>query len=345
MRLLSIYECAPGDRVADTIRRPDGRPILRSGTVLTETILQQLDQWNVNVIPVEWEGMADIEPDSWMSEGLLASLIQWLNDQEKSLTDTGARQARVLAKQVIDEMPIGNRQAFEFLLPYQGGNRAQVAWINIVILVVKLSQQLAPDWVEAYAMAAMLLGLSFPGISQGELVWPDPDHHRVVVETAKVIGGFPSPTIATLSQHHAHWDGSGVPPLKGPAIYRGATVLGLAETLACLMYRTDETPLPGHEALEWIVGGAGSDFPLEVVQRLQRIFAPYPTGQVVLCNGRDPAAVISAKPGFPGRPKIRLLTGSEAGKELDLADPGQQSVVITGLYEQRDWPKNNGGAT
>ena len=112
----------------------------------------------------------------------------------------------------------------------------------------------------------------------------------------------------------------------------------MAESLVLLTHRTDPPPLPPQEALEWVIGGAGSEWPLAEAEALTRIVAPYPRGSVVRC-GEQVAVVLENVADWPLRPRIRLLSGPEAGKVLSLTDPDQQTRVLTGLYQGRSWPR------
>ena len=337
MRLLSVTQCRPGDVVADTIRQADGRVVLRHGVALTQDMLDSLARWQIGVVPIEWPGFETIDTETWFPVNLIAPMTNWVGQGLKMLEGDGLVTARRLVKELVEYEPRPRHRALEFLSVYHGGNPGVVAWLNTVALVMKLAKETAWKWVENYTLAAVLLGLTLP-INAGTVGEPAPDHAHEMVERLHAHSAVPSTTIACLAQHHARWDGSGVPSLSSDEIYHGALILGLAEQLTVLTFRTNEPAVPVHEALEWIIGGADIEFPLPLIQSLQRVFAPYPRGSVVTLGGGEVAVVLDNVTDWPTRPYIRLLNGSEAGRDVELKAPDQQTRVIMGFYEGRDWP-------
>lgn len=338
MRLLSLDQCRAGDVVATTLRQADGRVVLRQGVVLTDTLLDQLRHWNQPVIPVEWPGFEDIDPGGWATDVLIQAFKAWA-EQDLPLRAGGEaiRQAERLVT-LVREGLAGRRTAFEFLPAYQGDSPFLVAWVNMVGLVVKLSEVLAFPRVDDYAVASVYWALSHPARRLGQVVALPADHHAALVEALRGLTVVSKTTLATLSQHHALYDGSGSPPLSGDAIYLGAAILGLAETVTYLTFRTDAPPVPAHEAVEWMLGGAGSEYPLAVVQVLQRTLAPYPVGSLVRIGGQEVAVVLRNSASWPTRPVVRVLNGAQARQTVDLAATGQESRVILGPYVARDLP-------
>ncbi|MBX5466171.1 MAG: phosphohydrolase [Firmicutes bacterium] len=336
MRLLPIAQCRPGDVVADTIRHADGRVVLRAGTILTESLLAQLERWHLQVLPVEWPGFEDIDPDPWLPESLLPELQRWMAREVRALSVKDTQEARALVQEVMDNLPAARRRAFELVSPHQGGSPAFTAWINTVGLAIQLAQRVAPSRAEEVGLAALWLGLAYPDRQRGEVRESDAAHVVELVEKLRQFPTVASTTIASLIQHHARWDGSGHPPLAGNKIYVGALIVGLAEALTYLLFRTDAEPVPVHEALEWVMGGADLEYPLNLVQALQHTLAPYPVGAVIRV-GSEVAVVLANTVEWPARPRIRLLTGPERGREVHLASPQERGRVVTGFYEEREY--------
>lgn len=341
MRLLPVTQCQPGDVVADTIRRTDGVVVLRRGVRLSQEMIERLIHWKLEMVPVEWQGFEDIETRPWIPEDMMHQLLAWAAGAPPLFTAEGFREARARVRSLVEEIEAhATRAALELVPAYHGGNPALIAWLNLMLLTVRLSMSLAPEWVDAYALAALYVGLhDREAVKAGRVVFPAAEDSAKLAARVRDIGSVPAPMATSIAQHHAKWDGSGDPPLAGEAIYRGARILGVAETLVLLISRTDEPALPPHEALEWVAGGAGIEFSLPIVQQLQRVFAPYSAGQVVQCGSSEVAVVKEALIGLPTRPRIRLLTGKDANQVVNLAEPDQLSRVITGLYPHREWPR------
>ncbi|MCY0863412.1 MAG: phosphohydrolase [Sulfobacillus sp.] len=338
MRLMAVGQCHPGDVVADTVRDRTGAIIAERGQVLDPETIHRLQENRIPVIAVEWPGLEAVEPHWWFPDHLFRPLVQWVEQGSQALEGDGFLQARHLVREISEAFPVASRRAFEWIPLYRGGNPAFVAWINTIGLVMKLTQWVDGKWVEDYGLAALLTGLEYD-MKQGTVTLPQKDRLAPLVDRIRPLSSVPPTTRVTITQHHARWDGSGDPPLKGEQIYHGARILGMAELMAALLFRTDEPALPVQEALEWMVGGAGMDFPLELVQLLQRTVAPYPIGAVVRLGSGEVGIVWDIPHDWPTRPVIRMLNGRDRGQMVPLKDPDQHVRVITGYFLGRDWPE------
>jgi hypothetical protein len=337
MRLMAVSQCRPGDVVADVIWSREGTVLADRKEALTEGVIQRMVETGPDVVPIAWPGWEGVRPYWWLPDSLIAPLRSWAERGLSALDAPGLAQARYLALQLIDQFPIGERRPFEWIPLYHGGNPALVAWVNTIGLTIKLTQAVDWHWVEDYALAAVLVGLEMQIADRSV---SSPSHARMAELTSRVrpLSALAATTRAAIAQHHARWDGSGEPPHQGEKIYAGARILGLAEFINSLLYCTDEAPLPVNEALEWVVGGAGIDFPLELIRTLQRTAAPYPVGTVVQLGNGEVGVVLENPHDWPSRPQIRILNGKYSGREFKLKDPDQHVRVITGFYNGRDVP-------
>ncbi|PSR22779.1 MAG: phosphohydrolase [Sulfobacillus acidophilus] len=337
MRLMAITECRPGDIAADVIRNQEGSVLADRKDVLTDDMIARMHDAGLDVVPIDWPGWEMVRPAWWLADPLVRPLQTWAEKGLAALDGDGITQARRLSQEVILRFSMGERRPFEWIPRYLCGNPALTAWINTIGLTIKLTQGFDVKWVDDYALAAVLLGLEMPiatkavnAISNVRLA--------SLTNRVRTLSSIPATTRAAVSQHHARWDGSGDPPLKGEKIYNGARVVGMAEFINVLLFRTDEPALPVNEALEWVVGGAGIDFPLDLVRLLQRTVAPYPVGTVVQLGHDELGVVLDNPHDWPARPMIRLLNGKDAGTSIHLKEPHQHVRVITGFYNGRDIP-------
>lgn len=337
MRLMAVNECQPGDVAAEAVWGRRGTVLAERGEVLTAATLEAMKEQGLDVIPVEWPGWQAIHPNWWLPEQDMRALKDWVERGFKALSGDGLIEARRFARTLGERLTESQTRPFEWIPLYRGGNPALVAWVNIIGLTIKLTQATDYRWVEDYALAAVLLGLELD-VPSAVLTEPGRDRRQELAEHIRPLSSLPATTRAALAQHHARWDGSGDPPLEGEKIYHGARILGLAELMNLLLYRTDEGPLPINEALEWVVGGAGIEFPLDLVKTLQRTVAPYPVGTVVQLGNGELGVVLDNPHDWPNRPLIRLLNGPQRGQPVPLKAPEQHIRVITGFYSKRDLP-------
>lgn len=337
MRLMAVAECRPGDVSADVIRGRQGVILASRGDVLTKESIEQMQDHGLDVVPIAWPGWEGVFPNWWLPDNMIGPVEQWVSRGLAALNGDGLITARRFARDIMERFPMTAWRPFEWIPLYRGGNPALVAWLNTVGLTVKLTQAIDPKWVDDYCLAAVLLGLEF-AVGQGRVSMPSDQRLTDLADRVKPLSSIPATARATLAQHHARWDGSGTPALKGEKIYGGARIVGLAELINTLLFRTDEPALPINEALEWVVGGAGIEFPLDLIQVLQRTVAPYPVGTVVQLGNGEVGVVLDNPHDWPGRPMIRVLNGKYAGYQFHLKAPDQHVRVITGFYNHRDLP-------
>jgi len=140
--------------------------------------------------------------------------------------------------------------------------------------------------------------------------------------------------------HHERWDGSGYPRgLKGSQISPHARIIAIADTYYALVSRRPhrQSHLP-HEAIEFIMAYSGELFDPELARLLTKLVPLYPTGVMVNLNTGETGIVSDAKPGFIGRPVIRICTDKHLEEikkpyDIDLTDSEHQHRLVTEVLE------------
>ena len=110
-------------------------------------------------------------------------------------------------------------------------------------------------------------------------------------------------------QHHEHMDGSGYPHRKKESeIHLYAHIVGIADIYDAMTsdkpYRMAVTP---NEAIEYIVGTAGSHFPHDLTSIFAKKINPYPVGSLIKLSDGSSAVVDEVHDGFPLRPSVRII--------------------------------------
>lgn len=144
----------------------------------------------------------------------------------------------------------------------------------------------------------------------------------------------------TILQHHEQWDGSGRPRgLKGSDICPYARILALADTYYALVSRRPhrQSYLP-HEAIEFIMAYSGELFDPELARLFTKLVPLYPTGVMVNLNTGERGIISDAKPGFIGRPVVRVCYDKhfkELAKpcDMDLTESEHQHRLVTDVVE------------
>jgi len=136
---------------------------------------------------------------------------------------------------------------------------------------------------------------------------------------------------AITLQHHEHIDGSGYPHRKKDSeIHLYAHIIGIADIYDAMTsdkpYRMAVSP---NEAIEYIVGTAGSHFPAEITTIFSKKINPYPRGSLVKLSDGRVAVIDKVQSGFPLRPTVRIISevlGKYVYSPLNLME--NNSIII-----------------
>jgi hypothetical protein len=344
MRMLPLTEVKVGDILAYTLRGPDRRVILREGTAIADSHLRYLHNHGYTSIPVHFTGYEGIDPDPWISEQLIARIVQRLKTLPGVFDRKTLHDVEGLVDEMLAEMATHARGALQLLTSTEINLPPVLLALNRALIVARVGRTVFDETTLTRVMAAALLADSGAdnALETGHVTDEDEPIRRAerverTVSYLQTGTGVAPRTIASIQQMYAHWDGSGVPALARSAIFVGASLLGPADRLSRLLLDVPERPaLPPHEALEWMMGGADSEFSLEWLSRIQQDVAPYGVGSTVRLSDGQLAVVVHAPVGQPQRPTVRLLTGGRRGLEMALTDRAYRNIAIVDVYRSRD---------
>lgn len=132
--------------------------------------------------------------------------------------------------------------------------------------------------------------------------------------------------------HHEKWDGSGYPNgLQGSHIPLFGRILMIADIYDALTsQRPYRNPSPPSEAIEYIMGGSGTYFDVELVQCFLRRVIPYPLGSHVVLSNGEKASVFKYNGSHPLRPQV---VSWKDQKIIDLLDPACYNITIVNSIE------------
>ncbi|MDH4098965.1 MAG: HD domain-containing protein [Nitrospirota bacterium] len=117
-------------------------------------------------------------------------------------------------------------------------------------------------------------------------------------------------SLYVILQHHERFDGSGYPQgLQGTAIPEVCRVVAVADCYDALTTSRCYRPrvLPS-EAVQYVRNSAAAGFDQTVTAALFRNISLYPVGLHVTLNNGASGYVVSANPGHPSRPVVRVGT-------------------------------------
>ena len=146
------------------------------------------------------------------------------------------------------------------------------------------------------------------------------------------IYSIPVKSYVGILQHHERYDGLGYPNrVKGKDIFLFGRIIAIADVYdAITSDRPQRKAMPPAEAMEYIMGGAGTLFDYDLVSIFVDKIAPYPLGSIVMLSNGFEAVVIGNNNGLGCRPKVEILSNCKnEGKIIDLSNKVNINVVIT----------------
>ena len=138
-------------------------------------------------------------------------------------------------------------------------------------------------------------------------------------------------TFKGIVGHHEKWDGTGYPNgISGENIPIFARILTVADVYDALTsQRPYRTPSPPTEAIEYIMGGSGTFFDVDIVKAFLRRIAPYPVGMKVKLSNGEIGTVVKNNIEQPLRPIVKV-NGTPFVYDL-YNDFKTMGIIITGV--------------
>lgn len=159
-------------------------------------------------------------------------------------------------------------------------------------------------------------------------------HPLIGYNILKASGSYSANVLAGVLFHQEKYDGTGYPTgLAGEKIPLIARILTVCDVFDALTSnRPYRVPWSVPETEEYILGGCGTHFDLEVAQAFLRAFNPYPVGTMLeLSDGRFCVVVKDNQNVL--RPVVRIM-GEQEGEEIDLMNDFRYlTLMVKGLYE------------
>ena len=158
-------------------------------------------------------------------------------------------------------------------------------------------------------------------------------HPLIGYNILKKGGSFSANVLSGVLFHQEKFDGTGYPTgISGKKIPLIARILSICDVFDALTSnRPYRKPWSVAETEEYILGGSGTHFDLDVTKAFLRAFNPYPVGTMVsLSDGRHGVVVKDNENVL--RPTVRIMGGT-GGEEINLMDDFRfLTLSVTGLY-------------
>lgn len=370
MRLVPLECVRNGSCLGKTVYNNEGRVLINSDSLITDSILKKLKSYGINFIYVI-DSSSEVEIETIIKPQLrekATSLIKetfknvdrLINIQNNSYTNKDCsiddedylKSIHLLAEDLLDNI-LSNKNLLYSLVDiknmdfYTYEHSVNVA---IISLVIGITLRLSRDELLNLCVGALLhdIGKVFIekevitkdgplNYNEFELIKAHTEKGYYYLENKESIH-YDSKMI--VLQHHERIDGLGYPRgLCNNQINKYAKIVAIADVYDTLT--SDKSfiqRLCASDALEYIMSHAGTLLDFEMVKIFSRVIVPFPSGTIVKLSNGDLGEVQETLPNFPLRPNIKILKSNSNFKEgsvISLID--ELSLVISNVEGSIAW--------
>lgn len=356
MQRVSLAVLQPGMTVAGNVRGADGRLLVRSGMVLTDSSIKKLTNLGIGSVYIRNPLFEAIDVPELVREDTRVKLIRELQTAFAGYEKNGDLDTAVLRSQVKNMVTeiIGNRESMIHtfdLRTYQDYVYAHSVNVAVISVLIALSLDYNEAKLIDLALGALLHDIGMLTVPKeiilkvGNLTPAESGAmQRHADEGFEIIRKRRE--ISTLAahiafQHHERFDGTGYPRrLKGEEIHEYARIVAVADIFDALIadrpYRKGLLP---HEAYEIMMTLADRYIDKIILDIFLANVAIYPVGTVVQLSGGETAVVARVRPRLQARPVVKILLDAagavvENGPDFDLAE--HLTAFVTKVYKEQE---------
>jgi len=348
MRRIPLDAARDGDILAQNIFDVIGRILLRSGTRLSEKLIRKISDHKIYSVYIaddsdDIDSIVDV-----ISPVLRAEAInnvkkiykEFVNEESVKDIKSGkinlfkenpyVKELQYTVDFIIDEVLLNKDALVELVDIKKMDNYIYEHSVNVAVLslVVGLELKLNEKDLRKMVIASLLMDIGNNFVNQDSLKAErklnDKEYEDVKEHVAKGYEFLRDCTDINvyirniILQHHERIDGKGYPySLKGDNIDRLAKIISIADTYDSL---TSDRPFrPAYnpdEALELIMGSAGTQFDFKLVNVFAKKVMAYPEGTFVELSNGDRGEVLAVNKDIPLRPVVEILKHKD---EFDVA--------------------------
>ena len=315
----------------------NGNVLLKAGNQVSSAVYNRIQKMDVQGLYINDEISAGIEVEDLIRYNLKSDAL-------KALLSKNVKNSISLAKEIVEDLKKSDSLQVNLIDVKNNKNFPQKHCVSVCIysVIIGLAMKLSEEQLNNLAVAAMLHDIAKFDLPDSLLYKPaplSPAEEKIMKQLPKVsyeklslFNEISSQTRHAILLHHENEDGSGYPfGKKGNEIHLLAKILHVANSFDSLISPTYKTPTSIPDAVEYIMGAAGTIFNKEVVNAFVSKFALYPVGtQVKLSNGE--IGIVASNEHNNLRPVIRLLNEKLNYPFVDLSDnKAYLNVTILGI--------------
>ena len=336
MRWISLKFAKPNMRLVRSIYASDGRILLAAGIEFTKRYINRLRELGISGAYIEDGITEDIMVNDVISDRTRLNAIHTIRnimediDIEKCVDEEvkdrlNIDMARNSVSKILDDLSF-NRELIISLLDLRTYNDYTFAHsVNVTILSLVLGTALSLNEAEIkdLGIGTLLHDIGMARVPKKVYLKSGPlskeefdlvkNHTKIGYELLKWNRDMSLVSAHIAYQHHERMNGLGYPrKLSGEKIHRFAQIVMVADVYDALTSdRTYRKRVLPHEAVEFLMGGAGTLFSLRVVEAFVKHVAIYPVGVIVKLNNGEKGVVSKVNKPLLARPVIKIIYDRE----------------------------------
>lgn len=364
MRLVPVNCVRAGTLLGKTLYNSTGSILLKQGIELNETLLTRLEENGIFLVYVD-DGYSHqeiqdiIQPEVKLRAiDSIRNVFELIEKKPKNASEDIPDVRKMLLQKsmskYLDSVKTISAQIIQNILSSQTlminlvdiksyDNHAYEHCLNVAVLslILGIEAKLSRNHLHSLFIGALLhdIGKVLLPVKARKVL---SDEDRLILrehplkgyeymKDSRSIDGIAK---AIILQHHERYDGTGYPrKTPGEYVHQASRIVSIANCYDVLTSDTSsgKAVLP-NEAMEYLMGAAGTEFDFDLVSLFVRKIVPYPPGTLVTLSNGQIAVVTEVNNNFPLRPMIRYvsrISGTVSEKTLDLMK--ENSILITGV--------------
>lgn len=356
MRVLPIRYVKNGHKLAQTIKDEDGRILLRAGMSITPKIKKRLNDYGIYSVYVD-DGYSEVELQDVIQPELRQKAVksikntfkqcQILNNEMESKKqhlerlkerDRGLEELSKISESIMNDLLTNKDIAVNLVDIKKKDDFLFQHSMNVAVLAMIIGAELN---INARDLKILCLGAMLHDIGKTllpkELIMKDgnlstaekklyEEHPQRGYDYLRGSQSISARARIVTLQHHERVDGEGFPK-QIKDIHEFSRIVAVADTYDNLTSDTlRHRAIPANEALEYILGNAGSQYDLKCVKAFNSRVVPYPIGSLVNLSDGNVAIVKKINQNFPMRPIVQIM---KSNSYIDLLN--KTDLTITGI--------------
>ncbi|MBN2797167.1 MAG: HD-GYP domain-containing protein [Clostridia bacterium] len=326
MRAIPIQFVQPNSHLGEDLYTAEGKILLRMGTLLTENLITKIKNnkiFTVYIIDIH----SDIQVNRLLEQSFRAKGTMLI----KAIFDDAASGSSILdhhyelstyADDVLYELKSYQQQTLEYVDVKNVNAYLYSSALNIALISSLIAWHLGynDEMVKHIFIGAIYHDIGI-ALLPPRIIYKDTtltteekmmiiNHPSIGYKYVKERSFLSAYTKTIVYQHHECLDGTGYPQrIKGNEVHPIAQIVGVADVYdAMTSDRPYKRAVPPNEALEYIIGVAGTKFDSSIVDAFIKMIAPYPRGSIVRLSNGSVGVVETLNKDFPLRPVLNVIT-------------------------------------